>query len=160
MSKITTMIVVLDTAVESGAGTDGDVYLGICGREFYLDTDRDNFEGVDQFVLGEGSNVKYAQLNDPRTQQLDTDDADRYPVYIRFAPQNRDDNWRLERAFVLLSDDSNEPDWEWRPDGALSPMEPIWLGTHAGLVVHLKKHVAGSPLRGDVIGRFRDRSIG
>ena len=34
----------ITTGRDGGAGTDGDVYLGICGREFRCDTSADDFE--------------------------------------------------------------------------------------------------------------------
>jgi hypothetical protein len=44
MTAIMQIRVQLNTGTPSGAGTNGDVYLGICGREFHLDTSADDFE--------------------------------------------------------------------------------------------------------------------
>lgn len=44
MAPIETLRFNLQTANASGAGTDGDIYLGICGREFKVDSTEDDFE--------------------------------------------------------------------------------------------------------------------
>jgi hypothetical protein len=38
MSAIQTFSVRLVTSRHPDAGTDGDVYVGVCGREFYIDS--------------------------------------------------------------------------------------------------------------------------
>ncbi len=54
----------------SDAGTDGDVYFGCCGREFYVDSGDNDFErGADkEYFFGVGANVLNPDLNDPRRQ--------------------------------------------------------------------------------------------
>lgn len=44
MADITSFDITIQTGDVNGAGTDGSVYLGICGREFHLDTSKDDFE--------------------------------------------------------------------------------------------------------------------
>jgi hypothetical protein len=45
MVKVDTIFVRLKTGDEDGAGTDGDVYLGIRGTEFQIDkSDRNDFQ--------------------------------------------------------------------------------------------------------------------
>ncbi|WP_018386776.1 hypothetical protein [Wenjunlia vitaminophila] len=46
-----------------------------------------------------------AERNDPRFPQLDTDDLDRYPVYLRYEqPDNkRDEIWCLERVTATVN---------------------------------------------------------
>ena len=46
MPQINSIQLHLQTGDLSGAGTDGDVYLGVCGREFSIDTTSDDFEGA------------------------------------------------------------------------------------------------------------------
>jgi hypothetical protein len=147
MERIEQIALTLQTARDGGAGTDGDVYLGICGREFYLDTDRDDFErGASiTYVLGEGSNVHNASQNDPRDQFLYVEEALERPVYIRFHGKSRDDNWKLLRASVSLNE-SVAPTWDTARlfsfvDGG------IWLGTRAGERVTIPKE---DPLRTSV----------
>ena len=54
MTQIESIQVNINTGDESCAGTDGDNYLGVCGREFHLDTSADDFErgSSHQYVLG------------------------------------------------------------------------------------------------------------
>src|SRR5687768_13950122 len=81
------------------AGTDGNVYLSICGREFNLDTSSDDFEAGAStiYVLGQGANVLNPH-NDPRDPQLYVEAADRFPVYLRFAPRSSADRWKISSA--------------------------------------------------------------
>lgn len=44
MPKVTRIELHLQTGGQRNAGTDGDIYLGICGREFYIDSPEDDFE--------------------------------------------------------------------------------------------------------------------
>jgi len=44
MPNISQIRVFIHTAEDDGSGMDSDVYLGIGGREFFLDTTRDDFE--------------------------------------------------------------------------------------------------------------------
>jgi hypothetical protein len=141
MAQINTIRLHLQTGDLSGAGTDGDVYLGVCGREFSIDTTRDDFErgSAREYVLGAGSNVNNASVNDPRAQQLFVENVDHFPVYIRFQPQNRGDNWQLQRAEVRFNDDFF-PVWDTASFVHNDPAKGIWLGVRSGLVVHLPRH--------------------
>ena len=105
MPQINIIELHLSTGSLSGAGTDGDVYLGLCGREFSIDSTSDDFEGGSgrTYVLGEGANIRNAGLNDPRTQQLFTENVSNFPVYIRFQPRSRNDHWQLQRADVRFN---------------------------------------------------------
>ena len=95
MPRVDTIRINIQTGNLSGAGTDGDVYVGVCGREFSLDTTRDDFErgSSREYVLGAGANVNNAPVNDPRKQILLVENVDSAPVFIRFQPRNRSDNW-------------------------------------------------------------------
>ena len=105
MPQIETIALNLQTGDISGAGTDGDVYLGVCGREFSIDTTRDDFErgSSREYVLGDSSNVNNAAVNDPRKQRLFVENVDNFPVYVRFQPQTRSDNWQLQRATLWFN---------------------------------------------------------
>jgi hypothetical protein len=139
MAAITSIQVSIQTMDTSGAGTDGDVYLGFSGREFYLDTTADDFERGSSrtYRLGDGPNVLFASVNDPRKPQLAVENVDRFPVWIRFVPRGRDDNWILGRAVVTLND-RLFPMWDTAE--YISFREGIQLGTHSGLFVHLLRH--------------------
>jgi hypothetical protein len=137
MPQINSIQLHLETGDLSGAGTDGDVYLGLCGREFSIDTTRDDFEGGSgrTYVLGENADIRNAEFNDPRAHGLFTENVARFPVYIRFQPQTRSDNWQLLRADVRFND-SLHIDWDTRPF-IPAGSEGIWLGVRSGLCVHL-----------------------
>ncbi|WND35920.1 PLAT/LH2 domain-containing protein [Streptomyces sp. BB1-1-1] len=85
MTGITKITVQLWTASDAEAGTNGFVYLGIAGREFHLETSRDDFEAGDNYTYIFG------------------DDADRYPVYLRFEGKDNDDAWCLEGVTVTVN---------------------------------------------------------
>jgi hypothetical protein len=142
MPNITSLELNLQTARVDGAGTDGDVYLGFCGREFYVDSedeDFDDFESGDirTYIFGDGANVIQPDLNDPREPQLLSENIDRFPVYIRFEPEDRDDNWRLQRAVVTFNGNLF-PMWDTAE--LIRGAGGIWIGTRAGLFVHFIQH--------------------
>jgi hypothetical protein len=139
MSAIHKISISISTSSESGAGTDGDVYVGFCGREFFLDSSADDFErgSVRTYSLGEGSTILNRTLNDPRVPQLQDTDIDRHPVYIRFVGNGRGDNWNVRRASISINDQLL-PLYE-----LLLGREGIWMGTRASGMVFLTKHADG-----------------
>lgn len=158
MPLITRIELQLQTGEQSGAGTDGDVYLGLCGREFYIDSSKDDFEkGTSRtYIFGDENsdrNVEHADFNDPTTHYLRTENLEKFPVYIRFHPLGsnpRADRWQLERADVYLN---GSEVYEWSTFGIVRGLG-IWLGTHAGLVVHLARHIDPIPPRPPVKGEL------
>ncbi|MCL6711645.1 hypothetical protein M8R20_32155 [Pseudomonas sp. R2.Fl] len=144
MPQITRIELHLETGEQSGAGTDGDVYLGLCGREFYIDSTKDDFERDSSrtYIFGDSNsdrNVQHPDLNDPNAHYLRTENLDKFPVYIRFQPHAgnpRSDRWQLERADVYLN---GSDIYEWTTSGIIKG-PGIWLGIHAGLVVHMLRH--------------------
>lgn len=82
MPQITSIHLHIETGNLSGAGTDGDVYLGLGGREFSIDTTRDDFErgAGREYILGDGANINNAAVNDPRKQQMFTENVANFPV--------------------------------------------------------------------------------
>ena len=139
MSSINSIQLHIQTGDLSGAGTDGDVYLGLCGREFSIDTTRDDFErgAARTYIVGEGANIQNAAVNDPRSQRLFTENVAKFPVYIRFQPRSRTDNRQLQRADVRFND-SIHIDWDTVNFVFNDPAEGIWLGVRSGLFVHLE----------------------
>jgi len=112
MAPISKIEVEIKTGDVANAGTDGHVYLGICGREFYLDRGNVNdFEKghTDTFILGgNAANILNKGENDPRKPQLDTENlpnnvgVDGFPVYIRFEPRGGNPDWNLETVSVRV----------------------------------------------------------
>jgi hypothetical protein len=141
MAAIQSIHLNLQTFDEDGAGTDARIYLGICGREFIVRSRVEDFVpgGSFEYVYGEGATVEspFEAFNDPRVHGLQTEHADRFPVYVRLEPEHDDDNWKLGRAVVTLNG-ALFPQWD---SAALFPFtKGIWLGSYRGLVVHLPKH--------------------
>jgi PLAT/LH2 domain-containing protein len=144
MAQIESIQVNINTGDESGAGTDGSIYVGLAGREFHLDTSADDFErgSSHKYVLGVGSDVVNPAVNDPRKQFMQVEDVDAFPIYVRFEPNNDGDNWNLARADVSFNDNLFP---RWETTTFVSSTEGIWLGQRSGTVVHLRKHLDAPP---------------
>jgi hypothetical protein len=137
MAAITQIKVTIFTGDRNNAGTDGYVYLGICGREFKLSR-----AGIDDFVratnvefrLGTSSNVEQPTFNDPSKPQLDTTDADRYPTYIRFEPTGDSPDWDFDGANVTITPGSQKY-------GRFQPGQGahLWLGQNMGKFCYLSR---------------------
>ena len=152
MVDIETILVRLVTMSGSAfhAGTDGDVFLGICGREFFIDSEKDDFEsGQDRtYILGKTLSplptgidiveVKNRNFNNPfDPYRLKTQNLYKYPVYIRFEPEDRHDVWGLEFVSVFVNPRGREPFFNYE---ALEPRdERLFLGTHMGKYCYLHR---------------------
>jgi hypothetical protein len=122
-----------------GSGTDGDVYIGMCGREFMIDSGSNDFEeGSDKtYIFGLGNNINHPHENDPRRlYPINTEDIDVQPAYIRFAPDGRDDEWHLRSATVIVNNGQHKLEAFAQPGGG-PPDGDLWLGTHMGLYCYL-----------------------
>jgi hypothetical protein len=131
MAPINTISVQIVTSNLENAGTDGDVYLGICGREFYLDSGANDFErGSNRiYILGEGSNIENRDANNPRKPQLNTDHLGNFPVYIRFDPQGNSPDWNLSFVSVEVGGANFGVNL---PGG-------LWLGRKSGKFCYLRR---------------------
>ncbi len=105
MATITRIAARIKTGNRSGAGTDGNIFLGIGGREFHLDSQADDFEQNSDrtYVMGESlpseTSVNNAARNDPRVDYVLTSEfLDKFPVYIRFEDSGDSPDWNLEVA--------------------------------------------------------------
>lgn len=139
------------TATVHGSGTDGDVYVGIGGREFSIDSEKEDFElGQDRtYILGEKPAVlptnidivpvTYASLNDPRIlYKLKTENLYKYPVYVRFEPEDRNDIWGLEYVSVSVNPTSGvEPFFVYEALEVRGDLVP--LGTNMGKYCYLHR---------------------
>ena len=135
MAVIKKIEVRIVTGNRSGAGTDGEVYIGICGREFYIDSSVRDFErGSDQtYTIGEGANINHPAYNDPRSPQLDTVDLDKFPKYIRLEPIGSSPEWNLEEVTVTVNPGSGQVVYR-----ALAGGLNLWLGQQYGKFCYLK----------------------
>ena len=68
MPRIESIHLHIQTGKLSRAGTNGDVYLGLCGREFHIDSKANDFEAGSArvYVFGTSATVLDAAVNDPR----------------------------------------------------------------------------------------------
>lgn len=131
---ITKMFLSIKTANIANAGTDGNVYIGVGGREFRCETEADNFESgaTDKFWFGATPTVNRPENNDPRAPQLTVEDAYRFPMYIRFSQVGDTSEWCLESATLFINLDAAGP----RPIFWCKP-EILWLGNSAGMVCYM-----------------------
>lgn len=137
MSAITQIKVTVHTGDVDNAGTDGYVYIGICGREFKLSrSDVNDFERASHrdYILGSGANIVDKSYNDPRTPQLDTTDADRFPAYIRFEPSGAGPDWNFDGATAVITPGGAR--YQRLGDGGGANM---WLGQNMGKTCNLQK---------------------
>lgn len=138
---ITKIELVLRTANTSGAGTDGDVFLGVGGREFFVDSqgDHDDFErgATRTYIFGSGATVNRPSENDPRSPwQLDFLDLALTPKYLRFEPGG---DWHIGRVdlTVIYSGTPQVPGGSvhfQRFEGNAN----LWLGERRGKFVYFR----------------------
>lgn len=150
MAAISGILFVVQMSNFDGSGTDGDIYLGIGGREFYVDSGYDDYERGSylEYILGDvqlpeiigtRTRVNNANNNDPRVDfPLDTDDLGRTPVYLRFEPEDSDDNMNLHFVAALVYTDQFFIAY-------LTPqrLDNLWLGRRSGKILHLTEEVRG-----------------
>lgn len=134
MATITRMELRIRTADVMDAGTDGDVFLGLGGREFFVDSGADDFgRGSDRaYIFGEGANVLRPDQNDPRSPlPIDSQDLGNYPIYLRLAAGDGMD-WNIGFVNLLVT---------WPLAAAtfrrLEGNDNIWLGWKRGLYLYL-----------------------
>lgn len=140
MERLVRRIVVdIATGFASGAGTRGDVYLGLGGREFRLRVDQgsDFEQGAEMsYQLGEDGNVLDPARNDPRVgRPVRVGDVLGHPVYVRMQPRGDKDDWNVDAVQVrVLHEDERRAIRFSALDG---PSENVWLGAQSGTMLHL-----------------------
>jgi hypothetical protein len=145
MTDIYVMEVGIKTGDVDGAGTNGEVYFGICGREFHCDYNfDDDFERGDsrKYMFGDDPSAQYhsdAKKNDPRNPQLYLEDVDHFPVYIRFSQSDSDDHWNLAHAYVQLNGATTP---QYAVGSFVEPLN-LWLGKLSGAFCYLRKQGGG-----------------
>lgn len=158
LDKIEVKIVTRDVP---NAGTDGEVYLGIGGREFRLNNLGNQFKKgqTDNFTIGVGSNINNSKINDlPQSAMANPDSPvidsgpsrnaaypPHFPVYIRLDSKGDTKNdWNIEQVVV----DANEgtqtpgtfvfPNTTNPPPPKVHPEGSIWLGINSGEILFLE----------------------
>jgi hypothetical protein len=142
MAAITRIAARVRTGNRNNAGTNGHVYLGIGGREFYLDSSEEDFRPNDNptYVLGDampgGTPVRNAARNDPRVDYvLVSENLDKFPVYIRFDPAGGSPDWNLESVAVTVYSQATT----LAIYTILGGSNNLWLGTKIGKYCYLLK---------------------
>jgi len=137
MASINQLRLRLVTGNREDAGTNGDVFLGVAGREFNVDSQGDinDFErGSDRtYVFGEGATVLRPGENDPRSPwQTDTENLLSSPIYVRFEPGDGGD-WNIERVELTVVAPGNTIHFD-RLEGTAN----LWLGERRGKYLYLR----------------------
>jgi hypothetical protein len=142
------LVVRIHTADMEGAGTDGDVYVGFGGREFCIDSEHNDFERKSVRVYGTpwAANIQQTQVlnpndNDPsQPYSVNIGNIEANPVYVRFEPKDRDDNWILDYVLVRAMNYDDEILIDYEGLGPQNdPNVYLKLGTHSGKYLYLSK---------------------
>ena len=141
MDKLVRKITVdITTSFAKGAGTEGQAFLGLGGREFRLDIDEHaDFDRGDEttYEFGEGANVVHPERNDPRLGcPVTMEDVIAHPVYLRLVPKDRADDWNVASIRVRVQAGAHDVVRYTALDGA---QDNIWLGIQSGTCLHLKR---------------------
>lgn len=160
MGRVVGIACIIHTGAVAHARTDGNVYLGLGGREFGLDSPSLNdFEFGSQFIylLGSASgykipgqfSVKVAQRdrNDPGLGfPIDTEAVLNLPRYIRFEPEDSDDEWNLTYAEARVHIEEERlsrtilrfsvPVFV---DAKKNTFIDLWLGNQTGKIAYLSR---------------------
>jgi hypothetical protein len=146
MAAISRIEVELKTGKIPNAGTDGEIYLGICGREFYLDrANVDDFEQGDKGLYifgGRAANTVNKEENDPTEPQLDTvnlpqfpspKNLDEFPVCLRLEPRGPGPDWNIETIAVRVFVENDMVNEFTRGFGRTG----LWLGQKSGKICYI-----------------------
>ena len=148
MAHIEQVGVTVITGNINGAGTNGLVYLGIGGREFRLNKggnqfdkgDTDNFQiggvaGPDSINNQNNSNDLPAIPGTVNAPTIEYSTLDDHPTYIRFEPQDNDDNWNVQSVSVNVKESG--AGGGARTFNDRTGNGNIWLGKESGLFLGL-----------------------
>jgi PLAT/LH2 domain len=147
MTQIVQIKVEIKTGNESTAGTNGKVFLGIGGREFRLDKPGNQFQKnhTDTFTINStnsdienperNSLPNIGNANSPRIENK-VGITFNFPVYLRFDPNDNDDDWNIERVKVRVIGGLNST--FIYPNDILKDGN-IWLGNKSGLFLGLRQ---------------------
>ncbi|MCO5176129.1 MAG: hypothetical protein M9890_04025 [Thermomicrobiales bacterium] len=147
MANITGILCQVITGSGDGAGTDGDIYLGIGGREFHLDSTADDFERNSwrEYILGRAPlepnlpppqiRVKDPDLNHPTKGYIvQSQFLDEFPVYVRFESNGDNDHWQIGFVAVIAYTGASEFYAGYIP---VEPFDSLWLGYKTGKILYL-----------------------
>ena len=141
LSKVTGILVQVITGDVANAGTDGNVYLGLGGREFRIDSRADDFERNSwrEYVMGHGgwsgsvTPVLNPQWNDPATGSSWTRSISRgAPSTSASSPGVRartGTSGSRRRSCTTLS--------SWSRSRLPPGFDNLWLGDEMGKILYL-----------------------
>lgn len=149
MAHIEQIQVIVVTGSVNGAGTNGRIFLGMGGREFRLNKSGNQFQkgDTDTFQIGgvigpdsinnqNNSNDLPAVPGTVNAPAIEYSTLDEYPTYIRFEPQNSDDNWNVQSVSVNIKESGANGESITLNDRTGNGN--IWLGNDSGLFLGLK----------------------
>ncbi len=158
MTHVDKIVVDVKTRDAPNAGTDGEVYLGIGGREFRLDQPGDQFKRGDpnQFIIGVGSNIENPDIdglpldpgpsgNSPEINDDIVTATNPFPVYLRLDPKNDDDNdWNVQSVKVSAvagggTGSGPTRNFVFPKATGIHTEGTIWLGRKSGLTLFLEQ---------------------
>lgn len=124
-------------AVEgTNAGTKGEVYLGIGGREFRLALPSQRPfipNSTVTIVLGPRCNVEYNFYNALDCPNLYVEDLDVLPKYIRFQPVDINDSWFVIEAKVTVNPGAAEKCYT-----KLSKFDGCWFSAKGTTILYFR----------------------
>src|ERR1051326_6431021 len=147
MANVKTIYVRVVTKDIENAGTDGDIYVGIGGTVFHLDSkgDYNDFERGDDrtYILGElpsmppdnSTAIQNPTANDPQQPYaLKTENLNDYPVYIRLDEARFDSYWALDFVEIRVNPDDDNIVFNALED----EKEYLWFGWNWGFTLYLQ----------------------
>jgi hypothetical protein len=152
MASIKGIKVVIYTSNAPDAGIDsGAVYLGICDREFHLDTAANNCRRgqSDKFILGtwatESTNICNKELNNPQNPPLDSSSLfDAKGAHARPLPYIRlegTDHWNIESVCIQVY----APGERGNVTYGKTFTSGLWLGANAGRICYIPPDNGSDP---------------
>lgn len=142
MTEIKAIKAYIETGNGSGAGTNSRVYLGIGGREFYVDASGNVFEAgaKETFVFGAGATVTDPEYNNPVQPQMYTEYLNESPVYLRSDDSGNASAWEVANVQVSIHTDNGDQPVAIYINRLLHGNDAtIWLGTNYGLRLDLTR---------------------
>jgi hypothetical protein len=157
-------IIRIEARVRTGSkGTNGKLFAGIAGREFRLDKAGNDFRPNQDviYTFGEGSDVRHADLNDPRNPQLETAQARALPKYIRFEPGNNADQVSIDVAQITTSSGTQQLHFSsFFLHDVSGTVNEVILGKDTGLFCYMRPAAAtGTPIA-RIEARIRTEGVG
>jgi hypothetical protein len=154
MTHIDNIVATINTKNVTNAGTNGEVYLGIGGREFRLNQSGDQFKkgDTDVFKIGSASDIENPDINglpldpgangkSPEINENILSGPSVFPVYIRLDPKDGSDNdWNVEKVSVVATGGFGATKTFIFPKtGGVLNDGTVWLGRKSGLTLFLEQ---------------------